>query len=88
MLEIVSPMISAERKHCHGIAPYPATFAPAAAVFRWHNGAYEHAVLPVCLINKRSGALALLPPNTMANGHSLGIVEFLAQARAILLWER
>ena len=78
-------MIARERTHRHRVAAHDADRARSrGGRFRRHDGAYEHAVVPILgLIHQRSGLGASAAEHDGGQGHALGIIEFLADAGAV-----
>ncbi len=68
MLEVVSHVVSAERKHSHGIATDNADCAGCCCGgLGSHYRADEHAVVPILrLVYQRSGSFARRPPKMIA----------------------
>ncbi len=86
VLEIIAHMIADEGPHGHGIAADHAHGAGGGSGgLRGHDGAYEHAVVPIAgLIDQGRALGAAAAEDDGRQGHSIGILPVIRDAGAIL----
>ena len=84
--EVVAHVVAAEGQHRHRVtADHAYSAGSGRGGFRSHDGAYEHAVVPVAgLIHQRSGLCAAAAEDDCGDRHALRIVKLGADAGAVL----
>ena len=86
MLEVVAHVVAAEGQHGHGVtADHAHSAGGGGGGLRSHDGAYEHAVVPIAgLVHQGRGLGAAAAEDDGGNRHAFALVELSADAGAVL----